>query len=77
METQIDPIPAPEKRGRRPFTFRWLLVAAVLLLAVAVRSDAHAAAQLRTSRVVHHADGTACLIDSPSLIPRPSSSAQR
>ena len=77
METHIDLVPVPEQPGRRPFTFHRLLVAAVLLLAVAVGSDAHAAAQLRTSRVVHHADGTACLIDNPSLIPRPSCSAQR
>ena len=76
METQIDPVPVPEKPGRHPFTFHRVLVAAVLLLAVAVGSDAHAAAQLRTSRVVHHADGTACLIDNPSLIPRPSSVAR-
>ena len=76
METRIEPVAVPEKPGRRPFTFHPVLVAAVLLLAVAAGSDAYAAAQMRSSQVVQHANGTECLIDTPSLIPRPNSSAR-
>jgi hypothetical protein len=76
METHIDPVSMPDEPRWRLFTFNRVLVVAALLLAVAVGSNAYAAAQTRTTQVVHHANGTECIIDNPSLIPRPSSSAQ-